>query len=248
MKGIFLSTVAACVLVSGALQAQSDPKAQQILDLTNKDRMAHDLPPLKWDDALAAAAQKHAERMIQEKTLQHQYDGEPDPGARAAQAGAHFQAMAENIAMGYSPDAIEKEWMHSVPHRTNILDPQMNSIGIGVGEKNGYYYAVEDFSNATQLMTTDNATKQVADLVRQLGVDPSGPVNEAQQACESDSGVPDGVAAKAVIRFQTPDISQLPPQVADKIKTAGLQKAAVATCKPTQTGSFTMYRVAILLY
>ncbi|WP_446741880.1 CAP domain-containing protein [Silvibacterium acidisoli] len=248
MKGFFLTTLAAGALFAGTLSAQSDSKAQQILDLTNKDREAHSLPPLKWDDALAAAAQKHAERMIQEKTLSHQYDGEPDPGARAAQAGAHFQAVAENIAMGYSPEAIEKEWMNSVPHRTNILDPQMNAIGIGVAQKGGYYYAVEDFSNATQQMGANDATKQVADLVKQLGVDPSGPANEAQQACESDGGVPNGVAAKAVIRFQTPDISKLPDQVADKIHTSNLRKAAVATCKPTQNGSFTMYRVAILLY
>jgi hypothetical protein len=88
----------------------------------------------------------------------------------------------------------------------------------------------------------------VADLVRQLGIDPSGPANEAQQACETGDGVPNGSGARAVIRFQTPDISQLPPQVADKLKTSGMQKASVATCKPTQNGSFTMYRVAILLY
>jgi uncharacterized protein YkwD len=38
--------------------------------------------------------------------------------------------------------------MKSPQHRANILDTDMDSAGIGVAERNGQLYAVEDFSKA----------------------------------------------------------------------------------------------------
>jgi uncharacterized protein YkwD len=38
--------------------------------------------------------------------------------------------------------------MHSSGHRANILDGNMDSVGIAVAERDGEYYAVEDFSKA----------------------------------------------------------------------------------------------------
>jgi hypothetical protein len=243
-----LPTVAVCCLFAPMLHAQSDPKAAKILELTNQDRQEHGLQPLKWNDALADAASKHAQLMAESKDLSHQYPGEDDVSARAAQSGAHFQAIAENIAVGYSPEAIEKEWMKSVPHRTNILDPQMNTIGIAVAEHKGYLYAVEDFANASEQVAPDAIEHKIGDLVRAQGVDTSGPSEEAKQACRMRDGMPQGSTAKGVIRFQTPDLTQLPPQVADRLRSGGFTKAAVGACPSQATGNFTTYRVAILLY
>jgi uncharacterized protein YkwD len=36
--------------------------------------------------------------------------------------------------------------MNSPPHRANILDREMDSIGVGVVERNRQFFAVEDFS------------------------------------------------------------------------------------------------------
>lgn len=240
--------VALC-LVPAAAQAQSSDKAQQILELTNQDRTAHGLKPLEWDENLASAAAAHADRMADAKSLSHQYPGEPDVAARAAQAGAHFQAVAENTAMGPSASGIEKQWMTSVPHRTNILDPQMNSIGIGVAEKGGYLYAVEDFANSSQTMTKEQAEEKVSNLLRDEKIDPSGPRDAAEQACAANSGMPAGAGARAVVRFETPNLNELPSQVAQQLRSGQFTKAAVGACAPSQTqGSFTTYRVAVLLY
>jgi uncharacterized protein YkwD len=38
--------------------------------------------------------------------------------------------------------------MKSPPHRANILDRDMDSIGIGVVEQAGQLFAVEDFTQA----------------------------------------------------------------------------------------------------
>jgi hypothetical protein len=229
--------------------AQTDDKAQQILSLTNQDRAEHGLQPLKWDASLAAAAQAHTGRMANEKSLSHQYPGEPDVSARAVQAGAHFQAIAENTAMGPDPRAIEKQWMNSVPHRTNILDPKMNAIGIGVAEKNGYLFATEDFAAAAADLNTQQVEDKVSALLHDQNIDPSGPRDQAEQACASGHGMPRGSNAKSIVRFQTSDLSQLPSQVAEQLRSGGYTRAAVGACSPGNSqGNFTSYRVAVLLY
>jgi hypothetical protein len=229
--------------------AQTDDRAHQIFSLTNQDRVDHGLKPLTWNRALATAAVAHTQRMANEQSLSHQYPDEPDPSARAAQAGAHFQAIAENTAMGPDPKAIEKQWMNSVPHRTNILDPEMNTIGIGVAEKGGYLYATEDFAKSAESLTRQQVEDKVGELLRGQNIVLSGTHDLAEQACAAGQGMPQGAGAKSIVRFQTSDLSQLPSQVAQQIQSGQFTKAAIGACSPGQSeGSFTSYRVAILLY
>src|SRR5579875_3688367 len=76
--------------------------ARQIFQATNQVRARHGLPPLAWSPSLAAAARAHLSVMVHQPELSHDYPGEPPLPVRAAQAGAHFETIAENIAMGYS--------------------------------------------------------------------------------------------------------------------------------------------------
>lgn len=237
-----------CTLRPACAQDDSGDRARNIFELTNRDRIALGLPPLKWNDALAAAAQRHAERMAGESYLSHQYPGEEDVGRRAARAGAHFQAVAENIATGPGAAAIESEWMHSAPHRRNILDPQMNAIGVGVVERRGTLYAVEDFDDASEALSAREVESRVDALLRRDGIKPNAPRAAAEEACLSNSGYPKGGTGRLVIRFDTPDLRQLPGQVAEEIRSGGFRRAAVASCRGAKQGSFTTYRVAIVLY
>lgn len=244
--------VGTCLITTAfhATSQQIDEKAQRIFELTNQDRAAHGLSPLHWDPTLAAAAAVHADRMKEEKTLSHEYPGESDLTARAARAGARFQALAENIAMGPSAEAIEKQWMNSVPHRTNILDPQMNSIGMAVWERSGYLYAVVDFSDTPNPLTREQVEQKVEDLLRDQNISPSGPRNIAEQACMMQNGTPPPTPetdpVKAVVRFQTPDLSKLPSAVAEQLRTGQFTKAAVGACKSPDI--YVTYRVAVVLY
>lgn len=248
--GVLLLGICLLGFCVNAVAQQGDEKEQRIFVLTNQDRTAQGLQPLHWDRSLAAAAAVHIDKMKDEKTLSHQYPGEPDVQARAAQAGAHFQAIAENIAMGYSAEAIEKQWMNSVPHRQNILDPQMNAIGIAVIEKNGYLYAVEDFANANQALTRAQVEQKVGDLLRAQKVEPSAPSKIGEEACTMQDGTPQDASqagpVKAVMRFQTPDLSSLPDQVAQQLSSGQFTRASVGACQTE--GTFTTYRVAVVLY
>ena len=236
-------------LMQSHAQDDSGSRPRHILDLTNHDREARGLQPLEWDASLAAAAQAHAERMGGEAYLSHEYPGEGDVGARAARAGAHFQAIAENIATGPNDEAIESEWMNSAPHRRNILDPQMNAIGIGVVERRGTIFAVEDFADASEALTPAQIERKVGVLLRKDGIDPSAPREAAAQACQTNSGYPRGSTGKLVMRFDTPDLTQLPAQIEGQLRSGNYSKASVAACSgPPKQGSFTTYRVAIVLY
>jgi len=133
--------------ISPAQQKTSDAE-RQLFNAVNQERKAHGLPPLKSDEALTIAARQHAQRMAEQGTISHQLPGEPTLPSRVKAAGAHFSWLAENVDEGQNPTAIHESFMKSPQHRANILDSDMDSAGIGVAERNGQMFAVEDFSKA----------------------------------------------------------------------------------------------------
>jgi uncharacterized protein YkwD len=114
----------------------------------NQARRAQGLTPLRWDESLATAARRHAKVMAERGSAQHGFEGEPSLSARVKQAGAHFSWLSENVIQGPSTEFIHVQFMKSPPHRANILDRDMDSIGIGVVEQRGQLFAVEDLSQA----------------------------------------------------------------------------------------------------
>jgi len=114
----------------------------------NQARRAQGLPALRWDDSLAMAARRHAAVMAQHGTTQHGYEGEPSLSARAKEAGAHFTWLSENVTQGPTTAAVHAQFMNSPNHRANLLDHDMDSVGIGVAERSGQFFVVEDFSQA----------------------------------------------------------------------------------------------------
>jgi uncharacterized protein YkwD len=134
--------------VVGSAQRKTAGPERDLFDATNRERQAHGLAPLQWNDALAVAARKHASEMAEKDTLSHQFPGEPSLPSRVKQAGAHFVWLSENVALGPNASIIHAEFVRSPSHRANILDTDMNVMGIGIVERNGELFAVEDFSRA----------------------------------------------------------------------------------------------------
>jgi hypothetical protein len=242
----------ALLLCSGFACAQQLPNDQQqkLLNLTNQARMDQGLQPLHWDPALAAAAQAHAQKMLDQRVLSHQLPGEPDLRARAAQAGAHFREVAENVAMGNSIEGLQKEWMHSPPHRANILDPKLTDIGIGLVERSGYWYGAVVFDSAVDAMKPNDIEQKVAGMLRQHGIDPSRPPDAARKDCAVDSGDVSGSRALFVMRWESSDLSRLPDPLLQRMGTGKYKTASVGACSGQQGGNqgFTTYRIAVLLY
>ena len=187
-KRHWLSTMVLAGTMAALPVLAQQPAEQQVMDLANADRAQQGLPPLKWDPALAQAAAQHAQLMAQQPALSHQYPGEPDLDARAGAAGAHFRAIAENVALAPSPQALDQEWMHSPPHRANILDPRMDTIGVGLVRRGGNYYAVEDFASTVADLGPQQIEQKIGQLLQQRGLQPAGLTQQARQTCEMESG------------------------------------------------------------
>ena len=121
---------------------------RELFASVNQARREQGLAPLRWDESLATAARRHAEVMAEHGSAQHGFEGEPSLSARVKQAGVRFSWLSENVIQGPSPEFIHAQFMKSPPHRANILDRDMDSIGVGVVEQGTQLFVVEDFSQA----------------------------------------------------------------------------------------------------
>jgi Cysteine-rich secretory protein family len=231
------------------LFAQSSAASQTLFTSANQARAAAGLHPLKWDDALAKAAHQHALKMAQMNQLSHQFPGEPPMQDRAKQAGASFSLIAENIAQGPSPEGIHQQWMHSAPHRANLLDPQLNAVGIAVVQSGNTLFAVQDFSASVPTASLTEQERQVAsELVArhaELNVDAGSA--DARKTCELGQGYA-GDKPATVLRYESSDITHIPDEVLQKIPQGKYHQALVGACHATGNSTFARFRVAILLF
>ena len=225
------------------------PAEQQVMDLANQDRAQQGLAPLKWDPALAQAAAAHAQIMAGQPELAHQYPGEPDLAARCGAAGAHFRIIEENVALAPTPQALEQEWMHSPPHRANIMNGSMNTIGVGLVKKGANYYAVEDFASTVDQLGPDQIEQKIGQLLQQRGLQPAGLTQDARQTCTMDHGSAGASKPWFIMRWEGTDLGRLPEVLEQKISTGKYHKAAVGACDAGNQGQgFTTYKIAVMLY
>ena len=259
-RAILLSMVAAGLVTMVQAQWNAPPsngsnlqaQSEQVFALANQARAQAGVGRLQWDAALAAAALKHCLRMAAEGPIAHRYGGEPDLSARAAQAGAHFSVIEENVAIGPSADAIHEEWMQSPGHRENLLSRDVDHVGIAVVAARGVLYAVADYSRAVQQMSAAQVEARVAALVRPSGVTILRDSSVARAACMSDEGMPraaGGMQPRFIMRWQDANLTQLPQELVEHLESGTYRAADVGSC-PAQDveGSFSAYRIAVILY
>jgi hypothetical protein len=245
--------IGACLLgvvwAVGAVGYAQSTEATELMRATNEDRAQQGLGPLKWDPALARAAQRHAELMVGQGALSHQYAGEADLVTRVGQEGAHFRVVAENLAVAPNPDAVEVEWMHSPPHRRNILDARLNEIGIGLVRQGGNLWAVEDFSAGVAAIGSSQIELTIGQLLSQRGIRSGGDVAAARQTCAMEHGSAGAVRPKFVMRWEGSELTRLPDVLEQQISTGRFRTAAVGACD-TGNGQpgFTTYRLAVMLF
>ncbi len=251
MRKLICAYLLGAIWTAGALGsacAQSI-EARQVMEATNADRAQRGLGPLNWDPALARAAQKHADLMVGQSALSHQYGGEADLDIRVGREGAHFRVVAENLAAAATPEALEVEWMHSPGHRANILDPRLNEIGVGLVRQGGYLWAVEDFSASVAALGSSQIESAIGQLLSKRGIEPARDVAAARETCAMDHGAAGGLRPKFIMRWEASDLNRLPDVLEQKISTGRYRTAAVGSCNGGSEGpGFTTYHLAVLLF
>jgi Cysteine-rich secretory protein family len=227
-------------------------EAEQLFALANQARAQAGAGPLEWDPALAEAALYHCRRMAHEGPIAHRYGGEPDLATRAAEAGARFGLIEENVAVGPSAEGIHEEWMNSPGHRTNLLSPEVDRVGIAVVASRGVLYAVADYSHGVAALSLPQIEARVGALIRPSGVTILRNPGLARAACATNSGMPRAAAGQQprfVMRWQDSELSRLPQALVDRLGSGNYTQASVGAC-PARGGqsSFSAYRIAVLLY
>jgi hypothetical protein len=245
---LLLCIVASSYSAPAAAAARPSNFAEQMLyDAVNRERASLGLRQLQWDTALANAARLHTTLLAEHDTLSHRFDGEADLQTRLRLAGARFSLVAENVAQASDVSTLHIAWMNSAPHRANILDPQVDSIGIAIERRGEEYYATQDFAAVVAPLNREEQEQQVARLLYANGVTITGSVDDARRGCEQNRSS-FGLQPAAIARFETSDLSHLPNDLGRMIASGRFRHAAVGACEVPVVTPFARFRLTVLLY
>lgn len=233
--------------------AQSpDPPAnvseQYLKTAADAERSALGLPPLRVDAALTMAARQHALRMADCRCISHQLQGEADLATRAGDAGAKFTRVTENVAQAPGAIRIHQAWMRSEGHRHNLLDREVDSVGIAVVERNGQMFAAEDFMRMTASISLSQQEKRVSVALRSLGIATGTPDRDARRVCEGTTPSNAKAEPDFVVRYTTADLDTLPEDLTSQLRNGTFTNAVVAACAMSSDRGFSMYRLGVTLY
>ena len=112
-----------------------------VLCLVNRMREHYELSRLRYNPDLRRSATGHSNDMVANGYFSHFGPDGSTPSGRIGRAGyltqAHSYFLGEDLAGGGgrrygSPLAVFRAWMHSPPHRANILNPRFDDAGVGV--------------------------------------------------------------------------------------------------------------------
>ena len=261
--------LALLVFLSPALaQQQQDPAAmeQDLFRMVNAERAHAGLPQLRLDPKLVDAARAHSQLMADRKTLSHDLQREPDLSQRVASTGLRFNAVAENISLAHGSDqsspaeVAHRGLMGSPPHRANIMNPEYNSIGIGVVRQGNSYYTTEDFATAYAAATTDDAETTVAARVNDMRRTRAMPALRVVRldrlnaiACENRTNVQTLLqtlpSSRSAAVFTTWNLDQLPKQMIEMSTDQGLTAMSLHACTlPPAHGGSGGFKVAAVFF
>ncbi|MBN2303499.1 MAG: LysM peptidoglycan-binding domain-containing protein [Anaerolineae bacterium] len=132
MAGIMIGVLLAGIVLSGSpAAAQGDP-GSTVIALVNQFRAANGLPAFTVDGSLMAAAQSHANWVMETRQFGHSGPGGNTPQDRATAAGYNGIAFENYVyGMGMTPQQAVTWWENSAIHRATMLSSVGQHIGIG---------------------------------------------------------------------------------------------------------------------
>jgi hypothetical protein len=251
VKARYLAVLAAMLMGLFGLRSwgqNASISEQYLLAAANQERALHGLRPVRIDPLLCAAALFHAREMAARGTISHQFAGEADLATRAGDAGVHFSLVTENVAEASNSALIHDLWMKSPGHRANLLDLQVDAVGIAVVAEHRQLYAVEDFSRTVERLSIPAQEEVVAKLMGAVGVEVVSDPTDARQTCQLASGYVGAKQPWFVMRYTAADLSALPEQLRAKLGSGKYRRAAVGACLMSKRTPFSSYSVAVMLY
>ncbi len=110
----------------------ASPVLREMLDRVNAERSARGLAPMRYDERLVLAAQRHSDDQAGRRQMSHVGSDGSSLGVRVDRVGYRWRRIAENVASGHPDTAsVMAGWMASDGHRRNILSANTD-IGVGL--------------------------------------------------------------------------------------------------------------------
>jgi uncharacterized protein YkwD len=146
--GVYSATANGQLILDPNLQARTRQQAmaEDLFERINAEREARGLSMLAWDGQLAGIGNTWAAHMGATNVFAHQnLAGLFNNPAFASR----FDAIRENIYDGsgtYNDSgSAHFAFMNSAPHRTTILTPQLQAVGVGIACVGGRLWVAEEF-------------------------------------------------------------------------------------------------------
>jgi uncharacterized protein YkwD len=130
---------------------------QYLCSLVNQSRKKSGIRKYRMNRNLSNFAKDHSKRMANSRNIFH------DPNAGF-----------ENVAYIFNPGASDwqlasqfhRQWMGSPGHRSNILNNNNDTIGIGVVQRGSHFYATQKFTKSGITMNyTGSIIQEIYDAV-----------------------------------------------------------------------------------
>ncbi|MCB9489085.1 MAG: CAP domain-containing protein [Deltaproteobacteria bacterium] len=130
-----------------SIRGVADGRAR-LLELINQRRAKENLPPVIIDDRLNTMAQAHAEEMRQTGKVSHISKISGDIADRARKENIDFARITENVAVDQRVEDAHISFDKSASHRENMLDPEVDRVGIGIAfsQTSDSVYVVENYA------------------------------------------------------------------------------------------------------
>jgi len=103
----------------------------QMAALINKARTSHGRAALRFNYSLSDYARRHSRAMASKDLLYH------NPYLAKWLANWSWKILGENVGVGDTIPSLHYAFMHSPPHRENIMDRRFKNVGVGVVVRNG---------------------------------------------------------------------------------------------------------------
>lgn len=129
--------------LEGEWQREGDPTAQ-LTGLILGLRASQDLPLPTHSTLLTDVARNHALDMRDHAFFAHNSPTSGDVTDRLRHRGILFARALENIATAATVHDAMESWLRSPSHRANLLDPDIDTLGVAVvaGEPRSQFWAV----------------------------------------------------------------------------------------------------------
>jgi uncharacterized protein YkwD len=201
----------------------------------------------------------HSTEMATRNQLSHQFSSEPSLTQRlAANSTLHMDQVGENVGYAGSAEQSHDGFMHSPPHRENLLNPAFNVAGFGVVRSGNMLYVTQDFGHSLPTYSGDKAQEAVADAIAQTraqaGLAPlKKVVMDAVQtaACamsKADSLAGQPLTGRHIVRYTASSPSQLPNGLEKAINDPSATSFSLGVCySRTSTYANGIYWIVLVL-